>query len=337
MNPADLAGMLEMMAQALRTLPAGAMQAAAAQPAVSVVQSAPAARTLNDWLDVHDGILLTKNYQAQTIKNRRANLKHVRRLWGPRPLVDLKAQEVAAKIRTLSTSAAGRVLGELRDAYSEAIVAGWVETSPADHVKAPRHKVLRERLMFDVWQQIRALSKSSNQRWVEPMLLLALATGQRRADLAKFRFDDIVDDHLRVEQQKKAGKPIGARVEIPLSLHLECIDMTLRDVIEMCRQSAKPGPNLLRQAGGKRIEMSSLSARFCEHIKEVLGAADPGKYKRPSLHECRSLSARCYVEQGIEPKVVQTLLGHSDLEMTEVYLNDRGASAKQWKRVNAST
>lgn len=39
------------------------------------------------------------------------------------------------------------------------------------------------------------------------------------------------------------------------------------------------------------------------------------------------------VAQGLDPKVVQTLLGHSELEMTELYLNDRGLSRNEWKRV----
>lgn len=46
MNPADLAAALELLAQALRLLPAGAAAAAPAQ-AASVAQ-----RTLGDWLDV---------------------------------------------------------------------------------------------------------------------------------------------------------------------------------------------------------------------------------------------------------------------------------------------
>lgn len=342
MNPADLAGMLEMMAQALRMMPAGGLAAPVALAATSAApmgQPPAAVRTLGDWLDVQAGILLTRNYTAQTIKNHRSNLLHVRRLWGDVPITELRPHAVATALRTFpkdKSSTAGRVLAELRDAYVEAIANGWAETSPAANVKAPKHKVMRERLDLDVWMQMRTLSTSSPQRWVQSLLLLALASGQRRADLAKMRFDDVVDGHLRVEQQKEAGKGYGARVEIPLSLRLDCIGMTVGDVIEHCRQSGKPGPTLLRQANGRPIEMSSLSARFCAHIKAVLGDKDPGLNRRPSLHECRSLSARCYVEQGIEPKVVQTLLGHSDLEMTEVYLNDRGASAKQWKRVKAS-
>jgi site-specific recombinase XerD len=344
MTPADLAGMLEMMAQALRMLPAGglampAAQAAAPVAAPPVIAAAPPARTLGDWLDVHDGILLTRGYKAQTIKNRRSNLAHVRRLWGVVPVSELKPHAVASALRTFpkeKSSTSVRVLSELRDAYVEAIANGWAETNPARDIKPPKHKVMRERLELEVWMQMRTLAQSSPQRWVESMLLLGLAIGQRRADLAKVRFDDVVDGHLRIEQQKEAGKGYGARVEIPLTLRMDCIGMTVGDVIEHCRQSAKPEPTLLRKANGQPIEMSSLSARFCEHIKAVLGDKDPGMHRRPSLHETRSLSARTYVAQGLEPKVVQTLLGHSEIEMTELYLNDRGLSRNEWKRVAVS-
>lgn len=361
MTPADLAGLFDALAQVLRGLPVTGqidlMQVAAqgmqlakppdsplqpslpAAPAALVEPAAPAApagRRLGEWLDVHDGILLTRGYKAQTIKNRRSNLAHVRRLWGSTPIADLKPQAVASGLRTIPkehSSMAVRVLSELRDVLTEAVAAGWAETNAARDIKPPKHKVLRERLELSVWMRMRELSKTSPQRWVESMLLLALVIGQRRADLAKVRFDDVVDGHLRIEQQKEAGKGYGARVEIPLTLRMDCIGMTVGDVIEHCRQSAKPGATLLRQANGRPIEMSSLSVRFCEHIRAVLGDADPGTHKRPSLHEVRSLAARTYVEQGMDPRVVQTLLGHSDIEMTEVYLKDRGLSRHKWRRV----
>lgn len=346
MTPADIAGFLEALAQALRALPV-AGQAGAVTPATHTASTAlpatppaaapsPAERTLGEWLDVHDGILLTRGYKAQTIKNRRSSLAHVRRLWGSVPIAQLKPQAVATGLRSIPkerSAMAVRVLSELRDVYVEAIAAGWAENSPARDIKPPKHKVLRERLELDTWMKMRELSRSSPQRWVESMLLLALTIGQRRADLAKVRFDDVVDGHLRIVQQKEAGKGYGARVEIPLKLRLDCIGMTVGDVIEHCRQSARPGPTLLRQANGSAIEMSSLSVRFCEHIKAVMGAADPGTHHRPSLHEVRSLSARSYVAQGMNPIFVQTLLGHSDMEMTQAYLSDRGLSKDKWKRV----
>jgi len=325
MNPADLAGMLELMAQALRHLPA-ANQAASAAPSHDT-------RTLGAWLDLHERLLRDRGYKAQTLKNRRDNLAHVRRLWGTLPIATLKPHQVATALKTFPaerSSTARRVLAELRDAYAEAIANGWAETNPAAHLKPPKHKIKRARLTWETWQAMRTLAHAGPQRWVESMLLLALVTGQRRADLAKMRFDDVVDGHLRIEQQKQAGKGYGARVAIPLSLRMEAIGMTVGDVIEHCRASAKPGVTLLRKASGGPIEESSLSARFHEHIVAVLGDGAHGQYEWPSLHEVRSLSTRLYHAQGVD---VQTLLGHKHPEMTEVYKDDRGLSAAEWKRV----
>lgn len=324
MNPADLASTLELMAQALRLLPAGTSQAA---------QPESPQRTLSDWLDVHERLLRDRGYAAQTLKNRMANLAHVRRLWGPRLVASIKPHEVATALKTFPadrSSTAVRVLAELRDAYAEAIANGWAENNPAAHLKPPKHKVKRGRLKWETWQAMCTLAHTSPQRWVESMLLLALVTGQRRADLAKMRFDDVVDGCLRVEQQKQAGKGYGARVEIPLSLRLDAVGMTVGQVIEHCRGSAKPGPHLLRKAGGGEIEQSSLLARFHEHIVAVLGPPAHKQHEWPSLHEVRSLSARLYHAQAVD---VQTLLGHKHAEMTDMYRDDRGLSAHEWKRV----
>jgi integrase len=179
------------------------------------------------------------------------------------------------------------------------------------------------------------LSRASPQPWVRAMLLLALHTGQRRADLAKMKFTDVVDGHLRVEQQKKARKLIGARVAIPLSLRLEATGMALGDVIELCRGIGSPGDTLLRKVSGGAIEMSSLSARFRDYIVAVCGEDAYKQFEWPSLHEVRSLSARTYIAEGMEPATVQTLLGHKHAEMTKVYLDDRGLTEAEWKTVDA--
>lgn len=334
MTPADLANMLELMAQALRHMPAGAAPTTPVAPAAQQ-------RTFGEWVDVHWAALQGRGYKAQTLKNRRSLLDHCRRLWGNRPIAELRPHEIATGLRSFPparSSLAARVHAEVRDAFAEAIAADWCTYNPAQPLKAPKHKVKRARLTFATWQAMCTLAQAGPQRWVAPMLQLALVTGQRRADLASMRFDHIVtgDDGqraLRVEQQKQAGKGYGARVEIPLALRLDAIGMTVGEVIEACRQCGAPGPTLLRKAGGGAIEQSSLSARFHEHIVAVLGEGAHHQHEWPSLHEVRSLAARLYRAQGTD---VQTLLGHKDADMTSVYLDDRGLSAGEWKRVQTS-
>lgn len=334
MNPADLAAMLDMLAAALRQLPAAAL----AGQAVPQLQPQQPKRLLLEWLAVYERVLGERGYKPQTMKNRRSNLAHVARLWGARGIDELKPHDIAQGLKTFPaerSSTAGRVLAELRDVYIEAIANGWTERNPAAHIRPPKHKIKRARLRFETWCAMRELAKAGPQRWVESLLLLALVTGQRRADLAAMRFEDIVVDEdgaqvLRIEQQKQAGKGYGARVEIPLALRLGAIGMTVGEVIEHCRASAKPGPTLLRKAGGGPIEQSSLSQRFHEHIVTVLGPNAHGQHEWPSLHEVRSLSARLYKAEGVH---TQTLLGHKHAEMTETYEDDRGLSAHEWKRV----
>lgn len=228
------------------------------------------------------------------------------------------------------TSSAQRVLAELRDVYNEAIANDWASTNPALHVKLPTHHVKRKRLSFEIWCKMRELAKTSRQKWLEPLLLLALLTGQRRADLAKMRFDDIVNGCLRVEQQKQAGKGYGARISIPLTLELTEVKLTLGEVISLCREISPTGDTLLRKADGGQLEESSLSIRFAECIRQVCNEEDYSNDEWPSLHEVRSLSARMYKDQGVH---TQTLLGHKNAEMTAIYEDDRGLSSKEYKQV----
>lgn len=353
MTATHLAGVLEAIAHALRALPLGgqvsfAMPAAQpvpappAPPPAPVTPHEPPARadeqvagsdTMSAWLATYRTILNDRGYDPQTLKNRGASVKYIGANLGARPLRAIKPHEIASLLKTCTPHKAGRILGELRDIYVEAIANGEAEVSPAAHVKPPRAPGLRKRLTLETWLAMHTLAQAGPQRWVPALLLLALATGQRRADLAKMAFDDVVDGHLRVEQQKKARKPIGARVAIPLSLRLNATGLTLGEVIEHCRTIGKPGRTLLRQANGKPIEMSSLSARFRAHIVAVCGEQAYKPYEWPSLHEVRSLSARTYIAEGMAPATVQTLLGHKHSEMTDLYLDDRGLTAAEWKAV----
>lgn len=288
---------------------------------------------ISEWIPTYISILAQRKYAAQTMKNRSANVRHVERLWGHHRIGSLLPFEVSSKLREYApaqASAASRVLSELRDFYTEAVANGVTHQNPCAHVKPPKHSTLRARLSYADWDAAQKHAQSHPQKWVWAMMLLALVTGQRRADLAKMRFEDIYEGCLHVEQQKKAGKTYGARVAIPLDLKLDVLGVTLLDVVELCRSVAKPGPTLLRKAGGGALELSSLSARFHECLSAVKDPDAYEKYSWPSLHEVRSLSCRLYDAQGVD---VQTLLGHKHKEMTAIYLDDRGLSSHIWKRV----
>lgn len=316
--------------------PAKAADSAPPQAATLQADQSPASgETVATWLRTFQKIVADRGYKTQTLKNRSGAQKHIESLLGNLTLRAVKPFQITTALKTLSPHTAGRVLFELRDLFNEAIANGEADINPAAHVKPPAAPCLRKRLTLEVWQAMLARAKAGPQKWVPAMLLLALATGQRRADIAKMRFSDVVDGCLRIEQQKKARKKIGARVAIPLSLRLSATGMTLGDVIEHCGGIGKPGEFLLRQSNGRPIEMSSLTSRFHEHIVAVCGEDAYLQYEWPSLHEVRSLSARTYISEGMTPEVCQKLLGHKHTEMTALYLDDRGLTEAKWKLVAA--
>lgn len=312
------------------------MAHALAQEGSAVLPARPALvqRTLNDWLVIYEGLLAQRGYDPQTIKNRRSNLVHVRRLWGNQPLREIRPRHISEALQPMlpdRASTARRICDELRDIFLEAVANDWCDVNPVLNMRKPQGKVKRKRLSLETWSGMRDLAQTHRQRWVLPMLLLALVTAQRRADLGKMRFDDVWDGHLHIEQQKKAGKDYGARVALPLTLRLDVVGLTLAEVIETCRSYAPAGPTLLRKSDGKAIELSSLSTRFNELIRAVEGAGAYREREWPSLHEVRSLSERLYRQQGIQ---TQRLLGHKNQEMTDKYNDDRGLSALEWKHLS---
>lgn len=291
----------------------------------------PRWRTLGEWLDVYETIIAQREYSVQTIKNKSICVRHIRRLLGDHMMRSLKPHHLTTAVREFlpdRAPTAQRVLDELRDMFTEAVANGWADTNPALHVRRPAAKVKRQRLSLETWKAMYQHAEAGSIRWLVPLLLLALATGQRRSDLYKMRFDDIWDGHLHIEQQKKAGKAHGARVAIPLTLRLDAIGMTVGEVVELCRSYAKPGPTLLRKKNGTAFERPEmLSYRFEECINKV-GTWPAGA--RPSLHECRSLSERLYRKQSVD---TQTLLGHKHQSMTDKYNDDRGLNASDWKHL----
>lgn len=156
-------------------------------------------------------------------------------------------------------------------------------------------------------------------------MLLAVVTGQRLSDICKMKFTDIEDNHLLVEQTKT-----GAKIAIPLALRCHQLDISLGEVISLCRDQVLSQylfhhhhAKGKAKRGGK---VQPLTVAFSKARDEVeYDWAQNGT--PPSFHEQRSLSERLYRTQGMD---TQVLLGHSSKTMTDRYNDSRG---KEWKKI----
>ncbi|QCJ70484.1 integrase [Providencia heimbachae] len=244
-------------------------------------------------------------------------------------LRDITALEIARIIDSVKALGHDRMAQVVRmvliDVFKEAQHAGHVPPgyNPALATKQPRNKVKRERLTFEEWKAIYDQAEN-HQHYLKCGMLLALVTGQRIGDIAKMKFSDVWDDMLHIEQEKT-----GTKLAIPLSIKCDAIDMTLKEVISICRDAVVSKylvhyrHSTAKAKRGEQVPAGTLTATF-KKARDKSGL-DWAEGSAPSFHEQRSLSERLYRNQGVD---TQKLLGHKSQKMTDKYNDDRG---KEWQ------
>jgi site-specific recombinase XerD len=216
-----------------------------------------------------------------------------------------------------ASSVAGR-LAAIRSLYRHALRNGRIETDPLAGVRAPRRPSRLPRVLsideaaslVTAPRRLRARDEALVRRDAA-MLELLYATGMRISELAGLTLDrvDLQRQRLRVigkgskERQLLFGKPAAA---------------TLRGYL------AEGRPVLAaRGTGGDAAVFlnasgAPLSARGARMIlaRWVQAAGAP---KRTSPHTLRHSFATHLLEGGADLRVVQELLGHANLQTTQIY------------------
>lgn len=265
--------------------------------------------TMASWLDRYEIIL------------QRRKLATIREYFGVMILASITTRDVAEFIDRWTecgkTTMAGTMRSVLSDVFREAVVEGRVDSNPVDPTRAPKIKVLRERLEYEMFVAVRAGAERM-PAWFGLAMDLALVTGQRREDVARMRFSDIKDERLYIEQQKT-----GSCLAIPLSLTLKASGLRLSTIIDRCRLVSRCNflisPGIRKNSEDGSINLDSLTKGFVKarNFSGLKFSENP-----PSFHEIRSLAGRMY-EKEFGKDFAQKLLGHKSEKMTEKYLDTR--------------
>jgi integrase len=291
--------------------------------------------TTSTWLDryqaIQDDRLKSGDIRLNTYKQKAKPVSLLRERAGMKLISAVDVRDIAQLLEEYISAGQPRMAQVVRsvliDVFKEAQHYGEVPLgyNPALATKQPRRKITRQRLSLEEWQKIFDIADASH-RYMGNAMLLALVTGQRLGDISKMKFSDIWDDHLHVIQEKT-----GSKIAIPLSLRLNAINWSLRDVVARCRDYAV-SPYLVhffrstsQAERGAQVKSNTLTMNFSK--ARDLAGIDWGEGSPATFHEQRSLSERLYKEQGLD---TQKLLGHKTQQQTDRYHDDRG---KGWSKV----
>lgn len=265
----------------------------------------------------------TAGLKPSTLKTRGYHDACIIQAMGNVPCAELTTKHVADLLESLIDEGkmtwARAIRTRLVAVGKRGMSLGWMTQNPAVMSERPKVKVKRRRLKFEEFQEIYERAPEVAP-WLQNAMLLALVSGQDRSTIARLERSAIRNESMFVQRSKTSIK-----IEIPLALRMDAINMTLGDVVTKCRSTGIVSRYVLhhvrnegRAVRGSHVKLGTISEAF-KKARNLVGISDD---TAPTFHEIRSLSKRLYDQQGnVDTK---RLLGHMTDEMSELYANNRG-------------
>ncbi len=220
--------------------------------------------------------------------------------------------------RGLSASSVGGRLAALRSFYRHALRNGRIETDPLTGVRAPRRPSRLPRVLSvdEAETLVTAPARTGARgealsRRDAAILELLYATGMRVSELAGLTLDRVDLDRRRLRVVGKGRKERQLLFGTPAASALQAYLRTGRPALA-ARGSASGGAVFLNARG------DALSARGARVILRRWVDAT-GVPSRTSPHTLRHSFATHLLEGGADLRVVQELLGHANLQTTQIY------------------
>ncbi len=231
---------------------------------------------------------------------------------------DIRSFMMAQKDKGLSARSISRALATLRTFHRFLMHEGCLKEDPTALLESPKlWRKLPE--VLSVEEVSRLLAIVSGRRWIalrdRALLETLYATGLRVSEAASLKIEDLHLDVGFLRCFGKGGKerivPLGKEAIYALKRYLERARPKLsRGKDKNTLFLSRLGKRLSRQSLWKMVQKSAREA----HIR-----------KRITPHTLRHSFASHMLERGADLRVVQEMLGHSDISTTQLYTHvDRG-------------
>jgi integrase len=301
------------------------------------------------WLEKQQGILATgpnqklKDYLEQWLEDvhkptiglssyvRYHNIlhKHIIPALGSRQIRQVTPQHIQTFYTNLlkiglSASVVQGIHGLLHKAFDNAVMWNLVARNVCDMVTPPR-RTKKEIQPLSI-EQSHTLLDAAREHQLETLLIVVLATGMRHGELRGLRWHDINFEEKCLYVRRTAGyltgygyverEPKTTKGRRKIILPDFVIDQLKKHRMRQVEAKHKAGDSwqerdlvFCNRNGGFIHQVSVL--RMFRHI-----LAKAGLPLELRIHDLRHSAATIFLSMGIHPKIVQELLGHSQISMT---------------------
>ena len=212
----------------------------------------------------------------------------------------------------------------LKQAFEQAVAWEYLARNPVagtSRVEVPAPK----RGLWTIEQVTRFLTVTRDRSWYHPLFLTAVVTGLRQGELVALPWENVTSERVRVDRTWSRDEIVG--YDTPKTRHAYRDVPISRDVHEvLLARRARTGSSLVFPT-----EVGTMALPWNVHRSFVRFTLAAG-LERIRFHDLRRVAATLWARQGVEPKVIQQLLGHSTphlaLSVYQGVLDERVDSAR---------
>ena len=226
------------------------------------------------------------------------------------------------KEQELAPKSVKNIFLNLKAALDKAVILKMIPHNPCTGVELPK-LVKYEAQVYDE-DEIAKLLDIARTSDIYLLVVLIVTIGFRRGEITALKWDDIELDkqilHIRNNTVLAGGKKITKKPKTTagirdIYLGDNIVELLKKEYVKYCEDKLRLGKDfvdsrcVIRKPNGEAFSPDSLTQKWCRFI-------ETNNLKHIRLHDLRHTCATAMLNAGINAKVIQKRLGHSDITTT---------------------